>query len=625
LQIYEEFRQILQAKTISDLAGYQRVTRSDIRQEAPLAHVGQIVPVFDTFEEVARMMALYERRQTIGERVSSLIQAQHTLESVRSDLHRHIQVVSRIGHQETVQLPETQILRLLVDQWYDVIDAELARMRGSARLVLSLASTIVPREEQVVVSLRLQNDGQCAADNVRIELQEGADFEIVGARWQNLAEVSTKSPAIADFTLRLHGTAAHLTFHIVYDDAERRGKELPFAEKVVVQEHQGTYHHIANPYTTGTPIRDKEMFYGRTEDLQFLHESLGSISANRVVLLWGQRRMGKTSLIYQLANELASSAYIPVFIDLQNLALKDTLAQLLESFAQRIYEEILDYKGIHIAEPDSAQFHIDPSNAFRNYLDSVGGQLPNQRLILLIDEFDGIRQYGENILLYLRNLMQHYPGLNFLLAGAPQMPFMEGYNSVFFNIAQERRLGKLKPEEARELITEPVHDDLEYDSLAVEKMLALTDGWPYFIHVMSEKLIQHCNAIQKSYVTVGEVNAALNIVLSEQVSSIRWIWQDLSSPIERLVLSLLAQERGKEGRIFTLNDVRRAFDSYGVDYEHRKVVEALARLSRGDFVEEAFDGIQYRIPVGLIKAWLRKDKPPERVVREENFFEDDRE
>ncbi len=620
LQIYEEFRQLLNTKTISAIAGYQRVTRSDILNETPGSLAGPIVPVFDALEETARIVGTYERRQTIGERVSSLIQAGQTLEKVHGDLRQQVLKHAQ-GHQMLAYFPASHILLFLVEQWSAIISAELARMSGSANLVCELGNTTVPRSDEVTIVLRVRNTGQCAADNVCIELEESANFEILEEKQHKWAEVSTSAPRNVSFLLHLHTSSARLVFHLTYDDAEGRGKKWKFADTVVVQEYQHPYHHIANPYTTGTPILDKKMFYGRTEDLEFLRESLGSVSANRVVLLWGQRRMGKTSLIYQLANELAVGPYAPVFIDLQKLALQDTPGQLLESFAKHIAREIWQRKKTWIADPVHEQFLSDPSSAFYEYLSDVLQYLPNHRIILIIDEFDGMRKYGENILYYLRTLMQHYPGLNFLLSGAPQMPYMEGYQSVFFNIAQERRLGKLKPEEAYELIADPVRADLEYDALALERMLELTDGWPYFIHVMSEKLIRHCNTIQKSYVTIGEVNAALDQVLEGQESSIHWIWQDLSSPIEKLALSLLAQEREAEGRVFALNDIRRAFDEYGVPYEQKDVREALNKLKRGDFVAEKFDGSQYYIPVGLLKAWLRKEKPPERVVREENFYD----
>lgn len=625
LQIYEEFRQVLKARTISAIAGYQRVTRPDILDEMPGSLAQRVAPAFHALTETARVVALYERRQTLGERVSSLIEAEQTLESIHEDLQQQ-HVLRPEFSQVPADFPQTRILLLLVKQWSGIIRAELARMRGSASLECKLGKNSVPDEEGAVVVLTVTNHGQCAADNVRIDLEESPDFAILEGKHHLLAEVSVQAPRQVDVVLHLHAASARLIFQVTYDDSEKRDKKLVFADEVTVQQYQVPYHFIANPYTTGTPIRDSKMFYGRTEDLEFLRESLGSVSANRVVLLWGQRRMGKTSLIYQLTNELAAGAYAPVFIDLQKLAFQDTAGQLLESFAQHITDQVQYYKHIQITRPEHEQFLSNPSAAFYAYLSAVREDLPDHRLILLIDEFDGISKYiqpeREDILHYLRNLMQHYPGLNFLLSGAPQMPYMEGYHAILFNIAQERRLGKLKREEAYQLIVDPVRQDLEYDSLAAEKMLELTDGWPYFIHVMSEKLIQHCNAIKKSYVTISEVNTALHLVLEEQASSIRWIWPDLSSPIEKLVLSLLAQEKGAEGRIFALNDLRREFDAYGVPYPHKAVIEALSKLKRGDFIAEQFDGVQYYIPVGLIKAWLRKEKPPERVLREEGLFDE---
>jgi hypothetical protein len=619
LQMYEELQQIFRAKSISSIAGYQRVTRSDILLDTPLIHLGLSISILDAFEDAAHMVSTYERRQTVGERVSCLIEVQGILDKARNDL--------RSTSEAKGSSPEKHILELLVIQWSAIVRNELFHLRGAALLVPNLRNTTVPGLGDVTVSLSVKNDGQCSADRVRVELKESSDFDILGARRYELTEISTRIPANIDFTLRLNKISTRLVFHISYDDAERRDKTQEFADEIHVNNYHRLYHYIENPYTTGTPIREKSMFYGRKIDLKFLYESLSSRTANRVVLLWGQRRMGKTSLIYQLANDMAYDCFIPVFIDLQDLSLKESPAQLLEGFAWCIYKEVVHYKNLHITQPAHEKFYADASDAFREYLASVWTRLPDHRIILLFDEFDAIRQHierdGEYILHYLRSLMQHYPGLNFLLSGAPQMPFTEGYHSVFFNIAKSRKLGKLMTDEARELITEPVRHDLEYDILALEKMLSLTDGWPYYIHVMSEKLIAHCNAIKKAYITVGEVNAAVNQVLNEQASSFRWIWQDLASPIEKLVLSLLAQEKGQEGRVFSLNDLRRDFDACGVQYVHEHVIEALHKLTRGDLLEEAFDGAQYRIPIGMIKAWLRKEKPPERVVREERFFGDE--
>jgi len=142
---------------------------------------------------------------------------------------------------------------------------------------------------------------------------------------------------------------------------------------------------------------------------------------------------------------------------------------------------------------------------------------------------------------------------------------------------------------------------------------------------MGEKLVRYCNGQKRSYVTTNEVNAVLDQVLREQTSSILWIWQGLASPTERLVLALLAQEKGQRRDVVSLTDLWRDFDTYGLQFKHKDVTRALENLTRDDFVREAQDGVQYSIPLGLLKAWLRKEKPPERVVREVKSFEEERE
>ncbi|HEY0757501.1 MAG TPA: PQQ-binding-like beta-propeller repeat protein [Ktedonobacteraceae bacterium] len=626
LQVYEEFRGLARVKIMSEIAGYQRITRLDEEsQEIPL--LPALLTTFEALDRTSKTIALYERRQAFGERVSTLIDARQILENAYGDLRQAMFLEAE--QQDRLTLPGKYILKLLVEQWLTIVNNELLRLRGSAQLVAKLVNTGVPRMDQVTITLQIENTGQCAADNVFVEIAESPDFVVPGERQKKLLEVSTRFPEQVDFDLHLHGERAHITFQLIYDDVEARSKELVYADQLVVQDAQHAYHKFDNPYTPGPPIRDKEMFFGRTQDLVELSRSLGSNTATRVILLRGQRRMGKTSLIYRLTTELAAGPYAPVLIDMQGFALHTDSDRLLESFAKTIRKDVQRYKGIDIPLPPHEKFFVDAPVSFSEYLVSVKEHLGQRRLILLFDEFEGIQRYvdqnGDGILKYLRGIMQHNSNLSFLLTNVPNMPYMDGYQAIFFNLVQEHKLGRLTPEEARKLLTEPVHGDLEYDPLALNKMLLLTDGWPYFIHVISDKLVTYCNAREKSYVTINEVNAALDLVLSEQTSSILWIWQGLTSSTERLVLALLAQGKGQIRDVVSLTDLQKAFDSYGVQFERRNVIKALENLTRGDFVREAQDGVQYSVPLGLLKAWLRKEKPPERVVREVKFLEEEAE
>ena len=219
---------------------------------------------------------------------------------------------------------------------------------------------------------------------------------------------------------------------------------------------------------------------------------------------------------------------------------------------------------------------------------------------------------------YLRDILQHRQSINFLFSGTHKITeYTKWYRSVFFNIALHHRLSKLEPSEARSLIVEPISGFLEYDMLALERVHRLSGDLPYFIHVLSEILIGYCNKKSKPYVTVNDINNVVDIVLEEQSGCINWIWNQSSPGIERFLLSVLAQDKGEDGRIFTLSDIYTELDAQGVPYEQDKVTKALQNLVREDIIEEFQNGAQFRLPLGLVKEWLRKVKPPERVIRDE--------
>src|SRR5262249_9102516 len=148
-------------------------------------------------------------------------------------------------------------------------------------------------------------------------LEDEQDFSVIGPKEQTLVQLANNNQASVEFTIKPQTASPRLNFHITYGDAERRYKEDDFADVVFLQDLQRPYVEIPNPYTSGTPLRDRHMFYGRSNDIETLRKRLSSTTGNKVVVLSGQRRMGKTSLVYQLSNELKDGPQVPVMIDLQ--------------------------------------------------------------------------------------------------------------------------------------------------------------------------------------------------------------------------------------------------------------------------------------------------------------------
>src|SRR5262245_11395000 len=89
-----------------------------------------------------------------------------------------------------------------------------------------------------------------------------------------------------------------------------------------------------NPYIL-TPLTAGEGFYGREAVLQFVRNTLASPYQN-VIVLFGQRRIGKASALHQLIRpESRPAGFRPVYFDLQGRA-QHGLDQVLYGLAREI-------------------------------------------------------------------------------------------------------------------------------------------------------------------------------------------------------------------------------------------------------------------------------------------------
>jgi len=75
----------------------------------------------------------------------------------------------------------------------------------------------------------------------------------------------------------------------------------------------------ANPYIAGNPVAATDHFIGRGDVLRDVLRVLRRPTANAIVL-YGQRRIGKTSILLKLAHDLASEGYTAIYFDLQDKA-----------------------------------------------------------------------------------------------------------------------------------------------------------------------------------------------------------------------------------------------------------------------------------------------------------------
>jgi len=198
------------------------------------------------------------------------------------------------------------------------------------------------------------------------------------------------------------------------------------------------------------------------------------------------------------------------------------------------------------------------------------------------------------------------------------------YWSVLFNLSLYRHVGFLEQSEALRLIQEPVAAfGMRYDDLALEKMWRVTAGHPYFLQLLCHSLVNRHNHSQRSYVTVADVNAALDEILATGEAHFVYLWAE-STREERLVLTALSRLMPLTGQA-TPVIVADFLAERGIQLERRAVGEALHHLTlrdalrwsaSGDDETDRAHGAAYGWRLGLLGLWVEKYKSLNRVVDE---------
>ncbi len=372
------------------------------------------------------------------------------------------------------------------------------------------------------------------------------------------------------------------------------------------------------PYVAGHPVGNTPAFVGRVDVLREVLSVLSDPQENSI-LLHGQRRMGKTSILQELQARLSQGGfYYPVLFDLQDKA-RVPLEQVLEELADKI-SEVLGQKKPHLGTV--------PETTFREiWLPKVLNHLPTDKsLVLLFDEFDAFaeidsEQAGAAFFPYLRDLLSMDPKhLNFVFVIGRNVDDFNKIGKSLFKGTRSKRVSLLKKEESIQLIrlSEKTHT-LNWVDDAVEQVWQLTNGHPF----MTQRL---CRSIWEALdfenpnaeiltATVDRVENTIPSALESVNSSLEWLWEGLHSA-ERVLTSALA-EAGTSTRIISENQLKLLLDKKvlkeGAIEKLQK--QTLPRLLDWDLIEEV-GGESYRFRVELLRRWFADYKPLSRLQDE---------
>ena len=299
-----------------------------------------------------------------------------------------------------------------------------------------------------------------------------------------------------------------------------------------------------------------------------------------VLLLVGQRRTGKTSLIAYLPQRLLADV-VPVRVNVQRAAAAATNAGLAYSLAQEIVDSARSGRNLILPAPALADFRLDPFVALSDWLGLAERTAKGRDFLLCLDEFQRLDEVvaatrSRAALNFLRDLLEHRPRWRLLLAGSLSAEEMAPYWSDTLINARRLQISYLKPEEARELIEHPVpgfEQQMRYDGAAREAIVELTLRPPHLVQLVCAELVDLLNREHRHLVRAKNVETIIPLALEHGGEYFDELW-GTAAPAQRDVLRQIAAGTFRGGDTAVLAALcRRELLEVVVDGDVRRVID----------------------------------------------------
>ncbi len=372
----------------------------------------------------------------------------------------------------------------------------------------------------------------------------------------------------------------------------------------------------SNPYIAGNPVRSADMFFGREEEFQFIRARLQGEQQGCVIVLCGERRIGKTSILYQILNGRLGPNFAPVFLDMQGMVVRKD-GEFLEELAAKIRAAVPDTVG-QPADRAPLQTYLD----FNRFMDGISRRTAQRRLVLLIDEYELIEtkvadgRLSPEIYEYFSSLLLRYPQLSFVFTGSKSLKDSNAWSSLLAKSVY-RKISFLGRRDAQALISTPLQDRVFFAPGTVDEMLRLTNGHAFFTQILCQTMVEVLNEAQTNITSRRVLEETLRRVLENPPPQLFYQWKTFSDS-EKLVLSALATQLKKSHGYLSSERIEKLVRSLPGRLP-RELDATAIRVHFENLREKSFldrDQTRYRFTMDLMRLWVQSEHNVWKVLSE---------
>lgn len=378
-----------------------------------------------------------------------------------------------------------------------------------------------------------------------------------------------------------------------------------------------------NPYTLKPA--DETIFMGRKKEIQEIWRLLertervgrpGRESCNSIIL-WGQQRIGKTSLLMHLERRVREdphSGFVPVRFSMMEYEEKTHTpgSDLIYHFVSQLERNLADIwpEWPTSLPPLEDKRWQDPQKVLMDYVYLIQHRLgEGKRLLVMFDEFQSLvhwpRERSQPLLDCLHEILSSGLGVSFIFAGWGlfwQHEMLSKISSFVFPI----HIRTLAREDARDLICDPV-SPRTYENDMVEQILNLTDCHPFYIHLLCHTIVENIvmNEPRREVFTQQDLDQAMRKLR-------QFYFQFYYYPLQAekdggYLLARLAQLVAAPNGYLRVETLMQSLEG---SLSPSRIYEILHNLTTLEIVERSeHDQQAYRIRLPLLQLLLEKTNP----------------
>ena len=507
-------------------------------------------------------------------------QLQRTFDGLGEDLDHRLQ--------RTVLEPVAKHMSHLIEEGTQASDE---MMKPTLEIVGGTFKLDLGRgDDEVVFSARVVNDGDGTAHAVSIRLDESAGAEALSASEPSIPfDLPPRTERL--LRLRLSNARSHETLELaaVLECETANGRRIEF-EQSLKFEQQRTQPDwdglLRNPPYAINPIREKKDLYGRDSVLAEL-ELL--VSNETSTFLWGQKRVGKTSVLQVLAAKLNDRGDIACIVLRMGELASLHEGQLGHTVATRLVDALVIVHDV----PGENEFRAGLGRLVP-YVEELA-RASDRKMLVIIDEFDDLNpafylgERGKQFVKALRSLSE--VGLTFMFVGSERMNSIYHSHSADLNKWVNSSLDRIEVDaDCEALLMEPVAGKIEYEPDAVKRIVDYCRGNPFYMHLVAGKVFRRCAQERRTFVGTSDFDYVRRSLVRELgPTNFAHFWEDVPvlDPYDKKrsvadnCLFLVCVATLGSGEYESLDDLVEAQAQLGLEPDERLPAQTLREVEDG--------------------------------------------